>query len=206
MIRFALAVLATAVAPLPLLAQTGVGGQGHAIRADDQARLDALDLSIGEAMRQVLAEGSDDQVALAVRALRGTGGTASNEADPAALAGDWDCRMTKIGGNLPAVSYPPFRCRIGAAGGVLQFEKLTGSQRTRGVIQRDGDRWIYLGSTFVVGEQPRDYADFPAEVSTEGTETLPDVGVFEVTGPAAARITFPQPYRESILNVLTLTR
>lgn len=163
MIRFALAVLATAVAPLPLLAQTGVGGQGHAIRADDQARLDALDLSIGAAMRQVLAEGSDDQVALAVRALRGTGG-------------------------------------------VLQFEKLTGSQRTRGVIQRDGDRWIYLGSTFVVGEQPRDYADFPAEVSTEGTETLPDVGVFEVTGPAAARITFPQPYRESILNVLTLTR
>ena len=34
----------------------------------------------------------------------------------------------------------------------------------------------------------------------------PDVGVLEVTGEGQARLTLPLPYRESILNVLTLTR
>ena len=73
------------------------------------------------------------------------------------------------------------------------------------LTETDG-RWVYLGSTFVAGEQPMDYANFPEVVDTSAGETLPDVGVFEVTGPDSARILFPQPYRESILNVLTLTR
>lgn len=206
MTRLEVLTLCACLSPITGLAQTPVLGDGARIRVEDMARLDGLDAATGAALRQVLAAGSDADVATAVAALRGAGAPADALTDPLAIAGDWSCRMTKLGGLLPAVSYPPFRCHIGADKGILQFEKLTGSQRTRGMIHRDGDRWVYLGSTFVEGEQPRAYDDFPAEVSLEGTETLPDVGLFEVTGPDTARIVFPQPYRESFVNVLTLTR
>lgn len=204
----ALPILMLSALPAPTLAaaQGPVIGDGVPIRAEDLSRLDGLDAAAGAALMEVMGKGSDDEVALAVSALRGAAREASALTDVSALAGDWNCRMTKLGGNLPAVSYPPFRCQIGADENIMQFEKLTGSQRTRGTIVRDGDRWVYLGSTFVAGEQPKNYDDFPAEVDTTATETLPDVGVFEVTGPASARIIFPQPYRESLINVLTLTR
>ena len=38
------------------------------------------------------------------------------------------------------------------------------------------------------------------------TETLPDVGVLELTGDGQARLILPLPYRESVLNILVLTR
>ena len=114
--------------------------------------------------------------------------------------------MTKIGGLQASVSYPPFRCAITRDGTALRFEKLTGSQRTSGTLHHDGGVWVYLGSTFVAGEAPRPYADFPDDMDTQGTETLPDVGVLEPIDADRARILFPLPYRESVLNVLTLTR
>ena len=198
-----LALFATAVAfaaPLALSAQ-----EAAPIRAEDQARIDGLDAAAGQALRQVLGEGDSQQIADATAALRGTGGAAGPEAI-AALEGDWSCRMTKIGGNLPSVSYPPFRCRFARMEGVMTFEKLTGSQRTRGFLRTEGDRVIYLGSSFVQGEEPKGYAEFPETVDPSAGETLPDAGVLEITGPASARILFPRPYRESVLNVLTLTR
>ncbi|MBB1497795.1 DUF4893 domain-containing protein [Paracoccus sp. MC1862] len=175
------------------------------IRPDDQARMDQLDTATGRALRQVLAIGSDEDVVLATNALRGP----AMPADPAlaeTLTGDWRCSMTKMGGNMAVVAYPPFRCRIEARDGVLHFDKLTGSQRTSGTIRPLDGRWIYLGSTFVQGEQPRRYDDFPAEIDTQSSETLPDVGVLEVTGEGQARLILPLPYRESILNVLVMTR
>lgn len=204
--RHALVALCAALVPPAAIAQGPVPGDSAPIRPEDRARLEALDAATGAAMRQLLGQGSDAEVAAGVAALRGTAAPAEALGDPSSLAGDWSCRMTKLGGISPAITYPPFRCHIGADEGVLQFEKLTGSQRTRGTIRRDGDRWVYLGSTFVAGEQPRDYADFPAAIDIMATETLPDVGLFEITGPGRARIVFPQPYRESLVNVLTLTR
>ena len=56
------------------------------------------------------------------------------------------------------------------------------------------------------GETPRPYEDFPPEFDTQAGETLPDVGVLEVTGEGRARLVLPLPYRESVLNVLVLTR
>lgn len=197
-----LAALAGALA-MPAMAETL--GDGTAIRPEDAARLEALDRATGAALRAALGQGTAQQAADAAEALRGAARPADH-VDPSALAGVWSCKMTKIGGNLPSVSYPPFRCEIGADEGQFHFDKLTGSQRTRGTIHRDGDAWVYLGSSFVVGEQPKTYADFPTEMDTRATETLPDVGVLEVLGPNSARILFPLPYRESVLNVLTLTR
>lgn len=190
---------------LALTVTLAVPASAQEIRPDDQARLDQLDAALGRALRQVLASGSDEEVVLATNALRGS----AMPADPAqagTLIGDWRCSIIKMGGNLPLVSYPPFRCRIEARNGVLHFDKLTGSQRTSGTIRGMDERWIYLGSTFVPGEAPRPYDDFPAEIDTQASETLPDVGVLEVTGEGQARLVLPLPYRESILNVLVLTR
>lgn len=175
------------------------------IRPDDQARLDQLDAAMGRALRQVLATGSDEEVVAATNALRGP----ALPADPtlaSGMTGDWQCSMVKIGGNMALVAYPPFRCRIEARNGALHFDKLTGSQRTSGTFHAKDGRWIYLGSTFVQGEAPRRYDDFPAEIDTQAGETLPDVGVLEVMGEGQARLILPLPYRESILNVLLLTR
>ena len=79
-------------------------------------------------------------------------------------------------------------------------------ERTKGTIRTMDGRWVYLGSTFVQGEAPRPYGDFPADFDTQAGETLPDVGVLEVTGEGRARLLLPLPYRESVLNVLVLTR
>ena len=44
------------------------------------------------------------------------------------------------------------------------------------------------------------------QIATGSTETLPDVGVLELTGEGQARLILPLPYRESVLNILVLTR
>lgn len=185
------------------LAGSAAGAQD--IRPDDRARLDQLETAMGRALRQVLATGSDEDVVIATDALRGPAMPADS-VQAGSLAGDWRCSMVKMGGTLPLVAYPPFRCRIEAEGNLLRFEKLTGSQRTKGTVRAMDGRWVYLGSTFVQGETPRPYADFPPEFDTQAGETLPDVGVLEVTGEGRARLVLPLPYRESVLNVLVLTR
>ena len=190
---------------LALAAALAAPTSGQEIRPDDQARLDQLETAMGRALRQVLAIGSDEELVTAINALRGP----AMQADPALaerLAGDWSCSMVKMGGNLPLVAYPPFRCRIEAREGAMQFDKLTGSQRTSGTIRAKDGRWVYLGSSFVQGGAPRRYEDFPAEIDSQASETLPDVGLLEVTGEGEARLILPLPYRESILNVLVLTR
>lgn len=195
--------LAAVLSLLPLTATAADPlADGTRIRPEDAARLEALDRATGAALRQALGQGSAAQAADAADTLRG----AALAATPEALIGDWSCRMTKIGGLQASVSYPPFRCAITRDGTALRFEKLTGSQRTSGTLHHDGGVWVYLGSTFVAGEAPRPYADFPDDMDTQGTETLPDVGLLEPIDADRARILFPLPYRESVLNVLTLTR
>ncbi|KGJ22815.1 DUF4893 domain-containing protein [Paracoccus sanguinis] len=195
--------LAAVLSLLPLTAKAADPlADGTRIRPEDAARLEALDRATGAALRQALGQGTAAQAADAADTLRGT----PLAATPEALVGDWSCRMTKIGGLQASVSYPPFRCAITRDGTTLRFEKLTGSQRTTGTLHHDGGVWVYLGSTFVAGEAPRPYADFPDDMDTQGTETLPDVGLLEPIDADRARILFPLPYRESVLNVLTLTR
>lgn len=195
--------LAAVLSLLPLTATAADPlADGTRIRPEDAARLEALDRATGAALRQALGQGSAAEAADAADTLRG----AALAATPEALVGDWSCRMTKIGGLQASVSYPPFRCAITRDGTALRFEKLTGSQRTSGTLHHDGGVWVYLGSTFVAGEAPRPYADFPDDMDTQGTETLPDVGVLEPIDADRARILFPLPYRESVLNVLTLNR
>lgn len=203
--RLTIAALTLAMLPVAAVGQSATLADAIGIRADDRQRLDGLDSATGAAFRQVLAMGSEGDVAIAFDTMRGAA-LPLERVDTQGLAGDWSCQMTKMGGNLPLVSYPEFKCRISVEGDQLQFEKLTGSQKTKGAFYRDGERMVYLGSTFVTGETPMAYADFPAEVNSDSTDTLPDVGVLEVLSPNRARLILPMPYKESYLNVLKLTR
>lgn len=182
---------------LPATAQDGV-----AIRADDAARLQALDASIGSALRQALADGDAADIRILVAGLEGAPLPTPEAAR--LLPGEWQCQTIKIGRILPLVVYQPFRCHAGPDG---SFEKLTGSQRTRGQAVQLGDQLIYLGTGFVAGEEPPPYADLPPVVDPQAVpQFMPQIGVIELTGPDRGRIIFPRPHLESETDILLLSR
>ncbi|MFB2531769.1 DUF4893 domain-containing protein [Paracoccus sp. p4-l81] len=171
-----------------------------AIRPEDQARLDALPASFGAAMIEAYAGGNPDDLAAVARVMAGP----ARAVGLRDLAGDWTCRVIKIGGITPITVYDSFRCRIGADG---SFEKLTGSQRTRGRITQQDDALIYLGTSFVAGEVAPDYASLPPVTDPNALpQHFPDVARVESAGPDRARMLFPAPWLESRFNLLELTR
>lgn len=172
------------------------------LRPDDQMRLQQLDMVAGQTLRHALAAAPAQDVAVLVQALSGTG--LPPEKAAAALTGNWSCRMLKLGQDLPLVVYQPFRCSIGADG---HFQKITGSQRSKGQIGMLNGQLVYVGTAYIAGDTPPAYQDLPAQVDPTGTpQVVPDVGMVEVTGPNAARIIMPLPHLESDLNLLMLTR
>ncbi len=124
----------------------------------------------------------------------------------AQLAGIWRCRTIKLGGMTPDVIYSWFRCRIGARGGVLTFQKLTGSQRTNGTLYPDASGgYVYLGATSVANEPTHSYSGSGASA---GAAATPDdqIGLLLATGSNSARIEFPYPVQESSFDVIELRR
>jgi hypothetical protein len=115
--------------------------------------------------------------------------------------GDYRCRVIKLGaksaGMLDYVSYPAFRCRIGQAGQVQDFAKLTGSQRQVGsIFPGDPLRQVFLG-TLVLGDERR--------ALQYGRDTERDVaGYVERIGPNRWRLIMPRPHFESIMDVMEL--
>ncbi|WP_182912813.1 DUF4893 domain-containing protein [Paracoccus onubensis] len=192
---------------LPATAQESPADQPHLadmteIRADDARRLQELDASAGAALRQAFAGGAPEDIAELTKALAGA--PLSPEDALAALPGEWSCRTIKLGKNLPLVVYQEFRCLVSENG---EFEKLSGSQRSRGKLHLDGERLVYLGTGFVSGETPVPYADLPEQVDTQTTpQLMPEIGVVEMTAPDHARILFPDPYLESRMDLILLRR
>jgi hypothetical protein len=115
--------------------------------------------------------------------------------------GDYRCRVIKIGakseGLLDYVAYPAFRCRIGQAGAVQSFAKLTGSQRHVGNIFRaDPLRQVFLG-TLVLSDETRAFQ--------YGRDPDRDVaGWVERIEPARWRLILPYPHFESTIDVVEL--
>lgn len=171
------------------------------IRAQEQVRLDGYHASAGKAVLQALSQGSLGDVDLLQEALEGV------PLAPLAttLAGDWDCRMIKLGGITPLTTYAPFRCIITPDGAAFTFEKTSGSQRTSGRVILKDRTMIYLGVGYVADVDPMKYADLPPADFGDGTYQ-PQVGVVEQVGPNKARILFPAPVNESDFDVLYLTR
>lgn len=185
--------LCLALAP-PIAAQT-------ALRAEDTARLDNFATAAGDALLQALSGGAPADVSALTQALSGTPQIAFDET----LNGDWTCRTIKLGGISPLVVYSPFKCRFGIENDGFTFEKLTGSQRTKGKITfRDG-RAVYVGMGFVAGLTPPTYADLPPDFTSDGSVQT-DVAILERISPTRARLMFPAPAVESDFDILELTR
>ena len=174
------------------------------LRADDAARLDGYDETVGIALMEALSGGAPGDVAALTGALAGI----PRPAAAISPAGDWSCRTMKLGKLLPLTVYGRFRCRVTDQGdGTWLFEKLSGSQRTRGLIWIDGERAIYAGTGYVNDNVPTPYRELPEVVlSGDGPQETPDVALFEQVGADRARLIFPAPHLESRLDILELTR
>jgi hypothetical protein len=115
--------------------------------------------------------------------------------------GDYRCRTIKLGAKTPGmldyVGYPAFTCRIGPAGGLQSFAKMTGSQRQVGsIFPGDAIRQVFLG-TVVLGDERR--------AMQYGRDQERDVaGFVERIGPNRWRMLMPKPHFESQIDVLEL--
>ena len=171
------------------------------LRPEDALRLQGFTQAAGDALLQALAGGATGDVAALSKALSGTPQIAFD----ASLVGDWNCRTMKLGGISPLVVYTNFKCRFTASDTGFAFEKLSGSQRTRGTITLRDGRAVYIGVGFVAGEDPPDYADLPTDFQSNGTIQT-DIAIYERTSPSRARLMFPSPAVESDFDILELTR
>lgn len=126
----------------------------------------------------------------------------ASQADPALPAGEYACRIIKLGskgqGGRDYASYPPFHCAVAQEGNVKSFTKETGSQRPVGLLLPDNNRrQIFLG-TMVLGDEHMalDY----------GADNQRDIaGIVERIGPKTWRMTLPYPAFESLLDVVEIT-
>ncbi len=123
-------------------------------------------------------------------------------AGPTPPAGDYRCRIVKLGGKAPGmldfVTYPAFTCRVAVEGDVLGLAKLDGSQRPVGLLfPSDPQRMVFLGTMMLSDERT---------AQQYGRDPERDMaGVVERIGPARWRLVLPYPRWESLLDVVELT-
>jgi len=194
-----------------LLSLTGCGGFGQPPAVVPKPALDWRSVAT-DSDRERLREWRTAFVD-ALRAARASGHSAEVASEGALLEpdaalgggpipnGNYKCRVTKLGaktsGLLDYVSYPAFNCRIGQAGQVQDFAKLTGSQRQMGsIFPGDALRQVFLG-TLVLGDETR--------ALQYGRDTERDVaGYVERIGPNRWRLIMPRPHFESVMDVMEL--
>lgn len=117
--------------------------------------------------------------------------------------GNYRCRTIKMGSRngsgLAYVEYPWFRCTVElTAGGDLILTKLTGSQRTRGLIYPDTDRrGVYIGAQAWGADENR----YPAYGDSAERD---QVGVIERIGQNRWRLVLPWPKQEAKLELLEI--
>ncbi len=116
-------------------------------------------------------------------------------------AGDYKCRMFKLGGQRPEQrdfsALPTVNCRIGRDGEMPTFAVLEGAQRPSGKLYAETDaRVIFLGSLELGDETtPLRY----------GQDSKRDVaGYIERVGVARWRLVLPWPAFESKLDVIEM--
>ena len=94
--------------------------------------------------------------------------------------------------------YGWFKCALHGDDAGLWLDKTTGSQRTRGLFYDDGDtRMIYLGKLHYGDEKPGLYGEDPSRNQ---------VAYAYLVGKNRARLEFPTPQYESLLDVMELER
>jgi hypothetical protein len=161
----------------------------------DKERLANIDTTVASALAEARAGGTKDDIATLDAAVSGTPLPLAEGYDP---NGTWKCRTIKAGGTLPLTVYPWFACRISEDGAGWQFEKLTGSQRTKGMFYTlSANRLAYLGGGYVIGDKPRVYGEDAKENQ---------VAIVERRGKNKLIFLFPAPQYESKLDILVMER
>ena len=161
----------------------------------DKERLAKFDATMAVAMAEARAGGSKEDVAILDAALAGTPLPLAEGYDP---NGTWKCRTIKAGGTLPLTVYGWFKCRINDDGAGWQFDKVTGSQRSKGSFYTlSATRLAYLGALYYHYEKPRSYGEDAKQNQ---------VAVVERRGKNKLVLLFPSPQYESKLDILVMER
>lgn len=190
--RTLLAVLLLTASTLPALAD---GELQSLLRPADTAALKTFDARKAQAVDGARKGGTAADVKVLDAALAGTPLPLASGFDP---TGTWSCRTIKMGGGLPLVVYPKFKCTISDDGAGWMLKKRTGSQRTQGRFYTDSDtRLIYLGAGFVAGEKPGAFG--PGNKDSA-------IAVAERLGQHRLVLQFPAPVYESDFDLLVLER
>ena len=171
------------------------GALDKRLTAFDKDRLARFDAVMTEALAEAKAGGTPEDVKLLEAALSGSALPLAEGFDP---TGDWRCRTIKLGGGLPLTVYGWFKCRISDDGAGWMLEKLTGSQRTKGMFYTlSANRLAYAGAGFVADEKPRLYGDDAKQNQ---------VAIAERRAENRIILMFPAPQYESKLDLLVLER
>jgi hypothetical protein len=161
----------------------------------DQARLDKYVETKSKAVEAAKKNGAPEDVAQLDKTLSAPTLVFSEDFD---MAGNWQCRTTKLGNDPALVVYGWFKCRVSDDGSGWMLEKTSGSQRTQGRFYTESDkRLTYLGTGYIAGEKPKKYGAGPAS---------DQVGYAYRTGKNEFRIEFPAPAYESVMDILELKR
>ena len=189
--------------PRPAPGEQGGTDDWRAVATDgDAARLTRLDDAWREALSEARAAGFGDELRTLGALVDPNAGQAGRLQPP---PGEYRCRTFKLGKmgetGLGYVAYPAFRCLVDLTpGGDLILSKMTGSQRTRGLIYPDTDRrLVFLGAqAWGTGE-----TGFPLYSEQSQRD---QIGVVERIGDNRWRLVLPYPKQESKLDVMELTR
>jgi hypothetical protein len=192
-VKFVVSIAALAVVATTVLA-TATGVFPTDLSAADQERLAKFDETRTSAIEEARKGGDPADVMVLEKVLEGE----ATQIAPAAMAGEWRCRTLKLGGILPLIVYPDFKCRITDDAAGLRLQKLTGSQRTSGTFYDLGEaRLGYAGAAHYGYEQPRNYGDDPDS---------DQVGYLIPISAERMRLEFPLPRYESHFDILELRR
>ncbi len=191
-----------AVPPVAAGEQGGTASWRDVASTEDAGRLGRLE----QAWRLARAEAEDKGFAAEVEALGPlvdpNAGQAGRLQPP---PGTYRCRAIKLGSNGPGglgyLAYPFFRCTVELTpGGDLILTKVTGSQRTRGLLYPDTDRRLVFIGAEAWGAQETAFPRY-------GEQDVRDqVGVFERIGSSRWRLVIPWPKVDSKIEILELTR
>ena len=122
---------------------------------------------------------------------------------PAPPAGDYACRMLKVGSRQPDMvqSFRPYEtrpCRIGLIDGRLTFAILDGPQRPIGRLYSDNElRLVFLG-TMQLSDEVRTY-----QYGVDAERDM--IGQLQRIDDNRWRLVLPRPAHESLLDVIELT-
>jgi hypothetical protein len=185
----AIAALGMLMASLPAFA---TGEIVDLITEADEARLEAYDQTLSDALKSARTNGSADDIAAVDAVVEAP----SMSFDGLDLTGRWQCRTMKLGGAAGLVVYGWFACEVTDDGSGWRLTKITGSQRTVGRFFTESDtRLTYLGSFHVAGEAPKPYGSGPES---------DQAGYVTRTGERSWWIGLPKPYYESEFDILEL--